>query len=73
MKLIMLLIVLSLAPALAQRDSVKVQLGEGETTCQPDGPPLTERGPSQREYTSSYQRVWSPLIDALGGRRTTFR
>ena len=33
MKLIMLLIVLSLAPALAQRDSVKVQLGEGETTC----------------------------------------
>ena len=31
MKLIMLLIVLSLAPALAQRDSVQVQIGEGET------------------------------------------
>ena len=31
MKLIMLLIVLSLAPALAQRDSVKVQVDEGET------------------------------------------
>ena len=73
--LIVVMLAVAPAPALAQSDSVAVQIGPGETCNQSDGPPLTCPGLSQRESSTCYRMPWSPLTGALtlGVGRRNFR
>ena len=57
--LIVLVFAVSPAAAYAQADVVRVQIDSGRP-APVDGPPLTKRGPGQRESSTSCQRVWLP-------------